>query len=432
MAGSILDTGQYITYLLLLSYLPIFIIFLIENVIPRDPTLRCYLMATILRGTPWRLWGIIHVLGRKRVKRYIKPVRHLISVDDVKPTSKLWPYLLPTVIASFRVGCWVESFLRRLICPSPATPCFLELMGASKDLTSMGNNQVRFDSDSYPVGINNHALRCMVNSPHLFEDLKLSDSKGEGDRISKGLAIKETGTFKFILTDDNGKSHIIHIKNSLYLPGLKCCLLSPQHWVQEAGDNKTWMGDFACCCILHWGEDFMKTIPFDPLTNTPIFFMAPSSCAYCAFTTTYEGFEANFFQQETVLKLPGCRLPREDKEVDIIDVLSVDEIIAKKNLHQKKKGSSIRRWVNGRPQLTSGLFGSSTELLELEDVREDDEEVREDDKMIQMANSAPNVTICQGPITLDPSPPLTKDKDASLRQHVTADQMSTAPSAGNN
>jgi hypothetical protein len=57
-------------------------------------------------------------------------------------------------------------------------------MGASEDLTSMGNNQVRFDLDSYPVGIDNPALRCMVNSPHLFEDLKLSNSKGEVDGIS--------------------------------------------------------------------------------------------------------------------------------------------------------------------------------------------------------------------------------------------------------
>ncbi len=44
-----------------------------------------------------------------------------------------------------------------------------------------------------------------------------------------------------------------------------------------------------------------------------------------------------------VLKLPGRRLPREDKEVDVNDVLSVDEFIAKESLHQKKKGSSIRR-----------------------------------------------------------------------------------------
>jgi hypothetical protein len=116
------------------------------------------------------------------------------------------------------------------------------------------------------------------------------------DVISEGLAIKGTGTFKFILMDDNSKAHIIHIKNSLYLPGLKCCLLSLQHWAQEAGDNKTWMGNFVRCCILHWGEDFMKTVPFNPSMNMPIFFMAPSSCTYRAFTTTYKGFEANFFQ----------------------------------------------------------------------------------------------------------------------------------------
>jgi hypothetical protein len=166
--------------------------------------------------------------------------RHLaISGNNVKPTSKLWPYLLLAAIASFQVGCCIKLFLRRLIHPSPATPCFLGLMGASKDLTSMRNNQVHFDLDSYPVGIDNHASRSMVNSPHLFEDLKLSDSKGEVDGISEGLAIKGTGTFKFILMDNNGKVHIIRIKNSLYLPGLKCCLLSPHHWAQEAGDNKT-------------------------------------------------------------------------------------------------------------------------------------------------------------------------------------------------
>ena len=84
---------------------------------------------------------------------------------------------------------------------------------------------------------------------------------------------------------------------------------------------------------------------------------------------------------------------REDEEVDVNDVLLVDEFITKENLHQKKKGSSIRRWANGRPWLTSGPFGSSTKLLEFEDVREDDKEVREDDKTIQTANSAPDATI---------------------------------------
>jgi hypothetical protein len=80
----------------------------------------------------------------------------------------------------------------------------------------------------------------------------------------------------------------------------------------------------------------------------------------------------------------------------------------------RKKGFFICRWANGRPQQTSGPFGSSTELLEFEDMRGDDKEVRDDDETIQMANSALNAAICQGPLTFDPSPPLAKDKDASL------------------
>ncbi len=37
---------------------------------------------------------------------------------------------------------------------------------------------IQFDSDSYPIRINTHASCCMVNAPHLFEDLKLGDVGG--------------------------------------------------------------------------------------------------------------------------------------------------------------------------------------------------------------------------------------------------------------
>jgi hypothetical protein len=76
----------------------------------------------------------------------------------------------------------------------------------------------------------------MVNTPHLFKDLKLGDV-GEVEGIKSGLDIKGIGTFKFNIKDDNGMLHEIKIPNSLYIPKLKRCLLSPQHWVQEAKDN---------------------------------------------------------------------------------------------------------------------------------------------------------------------------------------------------
>jgi hypothetical protein len=76
----------------------------------------------------------------------------------------------------------------------------------------------------------------MVNAPHLFEDLKLGEV-GEIEGIKSGLDIKGEGTFKFKIKDNNGMTHQIKIPNSLYIPELKRCLLSPQHWVQEATDN---------------------------------------------------------------------------------------------------------------------------------------------------------------------------------------------------
>ena len=76
----------------------------------------------------------------------------------------------------------------------------------------------------------------MVNAPHLVEDLKFGEV-GEIEGIKLGLDIKGRGTFKFKIEDDNGKMHKIKIPNSLFVPDLKRCLLSPQHWVQEAKDN---------------------------------------------------------------------------------------------------------------------------------------------------------------------------------------------------
>ncbi len=75
---------------------------------------------------------------------------------------------------------------------------------------------IRFDSDSYPIGIDSHASRCIANAPHLFEDLKLEEV-GEVEGIKQRLDIKGRGTFKFKIEDDNGKMHKIKIPSSLFV-----------------------------------------------------------------------------------------------------------------------------------------------------------------------------------------------------------------------
>jgi hypothetical protein len=188
-------------------------------------------------------------------------------------------YLFPAAFAAFKVGCRVESFLRRFLGPLIWDPTCLALQ--SESMLQAAPPLVRFDSDSYLIGVDKHASRCMANSSHLFEDLHLNNNKLQADGINSGLDIAGQGKFKFNIIDDDGKAHTIRIPNSLYVPNLKRCLLLPQHWAQEAGDKQTWMGNYRDNCVLNW-RGGKKTVPFQPTTNVLMFYMASSSRSYRA------------------------------------------------------------------------------------------------------------------------------------------------------
>ena len=92
------------------------------------------------------------------------------------------------------------------------------------------------------------------------------------------------------------------------MPKLEKCLLSPQHWAQEAGDGETWVINLAHCCILHWIGGHTKTVPFNKSSNTPIFYTTPSANANGSFLSTFEPMEAPFFWRETTLLMPPGHL----------------------------------------------------------------------------------------------------------------------------
>ena len=84
----------------------------------------------------------------------------------------------------------------------------------------------------------------MANNKAYFEDLVIHRERTQSVQgISEGLEIVGTGTFVFDIEDDNRGLHTIKIKNSLFVPDLRFCLLSPQHWAQEAGDNYNMDGE---------------------------------------------------------------------------------------------------------------------------------------------------------------------------------------------
>jgi len=157
-------------------------------------------------------------------------------------------------MAAFWVGCHVESFLRRSGRLGRPLTRFTAMAGKAG---SYLDPYMSFDSDSFWIGVDNHASFCMANSPHLFEDLRLTKQGTQVQGIGEGLQVKGTGTFVMRINDDDGKTHVIKIPNSLYLPNLKGCLLSPQHWAQEAkakegNKGKTRMENYWDKCVLIW------------------------------------------------------------------------------------------------------------------------------------------------------------------------------------
>jgi hypothetical protein len=244
MAGPTLDTGQQIAYLQLFL-LPYLLQVLCRALYPSDPALQKTTYEVFARGRSWR-WPLrgrqpVHSIPKRLCKKKKPSVRFWSREHD--NNTKLRTYLVPIAITLLKVGCCVESCLccwrlRELFhsrclreLPSVAVLTYTALLGVINGIST-----VRFDLDSYPIGIDCHASRCMVNSPHLFENLQLKQG-GEVAGINSGLEIKGIRTFKFKVDNNNGTTHEIKIPNSLYLPDLKRCLLSPQHWAQEAGDN---------------------------------------------------------------------------------------------------------------------------------------------------------------------------------------------------
>jgi hypothetical protein len=151
----------------------------------------------------------------------------------------------------------------------------------------------------------------MGNDRRLFENLILVRMAQKVGGISKGWTIQGKGILVLTINNDTGKPHRVCIPNSLYLPGLRMCLLLPQHWAQEARDNYplpngTRMENNASNCVLFWGQGkFSKMIPFNAATNTPIFHTLPLTSSYCTFVNTIQALEAPFFACEHVLQVPG-------------------------------------------------------------------------------------------------------------------------------
>lgn len=147
--------------------------------------------------------------------------------------------------------------------------------GASAHLSKQ---HVFFDTDSFPVRIDNCASRTMTFSKDDFvqgtlKPIRPIRVKGFGATTSQTIVTHE-GTVSWTILDDEGVPHDVRIPNSLLTPGSGERLLSPQHWAQTANDRAA-DGQPGTYCItthnevrLYWNQSkHVRTVPIDPASN---------------------------------------------------------------------------------------------------------------------------------------------------------------------
>ena len=132
-----------------------------------------------------------------------------------------------------------------------------------------GPRGVTFDTDSFEIGMDNRASRCMSHRIEDFDGpLRHSQKRVRGwmNALSSEVRI---GTLRWVVEDDQGRRHVIRIPNSIYIPEGGVHLLSPQHWAQEAKDSTPRPRGTRCityddCIILEWNQcQFRRTCSLD-------------------------------------------------------------------------------------------------------------------------------------------------------------------------
>ena len=141
----------------------------------------------------------------------------------------------------------------------------------------------KFDTDSKPLGIDNHASKCMDNDERDFiiEITPLSNMRVKG--AGEFLKVIGKGTVRWKIEDDKGKYHNIIIKYALYIPGPSSYLLCPQQWSKQVKDDVPRKRGTLCAtydgeCVLQWEQrKYTRTIKCDPITNTSKIYTIPAN-----------------------------------------------------------------------------------------------------------------------------------------------------------
>jgi hypothetical protein len=121
--------------------------------------------------------------------------------------------------------------------------------------------KVIFDTDSIPIRVDNCATASISNDLKDFEG-PVTPVRGRVKGIT-GYTNNTTGmmrgTIAWKIEDDKGQIHLISLPGSYYVSNSTSCILLPQHWSQQAHNNRpqpcgTWCAMYDDEIILYWNQ----------------------------------------------------------------------------------------------------------------------------------------------------------------------------------
>jgi len=137
-----------------------------------------------------------------------------------------------------------------------------------KSSINKSNQEEYWEKESYPIAIDSYCSVIIAKyKQDFFGPLQKYNMTIQG--FNGSSKIKQKGTCKFKIEDDDGTTHEILIPNTLLAPEAPYHLLLPQHWGQQRKDPES-----ISCMIKHnkmtlqWeGGKFQKQIKLDLNNN---------------------------------------------------------------------------------------------------------------------------------------------------------------------
>ena len=109
----------------------------------------------------------------------------------------------------------------------------------TNDMDSDGitNSNMDLSINTAQFGMDNCATHHIRGNKSLFTDIRELPKSIHVNGISGSKEAAGIGNIKFILLDNDGRKHVVTLKNVIYLPECAKNLISISQWSEERGDN---------------------------------------------------------------------------------------------------------------------------------------------------------------------------------------------------